>query len=252
VLSSPVLRGVPEGCTLPNRIRGSAGVLDLSDETSVERLSIMEAAEALGVTRDAVHKRIKRGTLEYEKGEDGRLYVYVDTSTSGLDKSVDEYKDESKAEVLERLIESQQDRIAFLEQELERRGDETTRLHQIVAGLTQAYAQLASSRVPELEAPREPQESPEGAAGPGSTEEAPPDIPEGADASKERPREDTSDGTGEVQEDPQRPSLSREDRGGLVRRARRNLPVLGDVGLIVLVLGVLGFVVYALLTGGSP
>ncbi len=62
--------------------------------------------------------------------------------------------------MLERLIEGQQDRIAFLEQELERRGDETTRLHQIVAGLTQANAQLAS-RVPELEAPQEPREYPE-------------------------------------------------------------------------------------------
>jgi predicted DNA-binding protein YlxM (UPF0122 family) len=223
----------------------------MSEEMSVERLSVMEAAEVLGVTRDAIHKRIKRGSLEYEKGEDGRLYVYVDTSTSELDESVAESKDESKVEVLERLIESQQDRIAFLEQELERRGDETTRLHQIVAGLTQANAQL-SSRVPELETPRAPRESPEGEAGPGSTEEAPPDVPEGADASKERPQADTSGGTGEVQEDPQRPSVSREDRGGLVRRARRNLPVLGDVGLIMLVLGVLGFVIYALLTGGSP
>jgi len=61
---------------------------------------------------------------------------------------------------LERLIEGQQDRIAFLERELERRGDETVRLHQIVAGLTQANAQLAA-RVPELEAPQEAAEAPE-------------------------------------------------------------------------------------------
>jgi hypothetical protein len=120
----------------------------------------MEAAEALGVTRDAIHKRIRRGTIEYEKGEDGRFYVYVDTSTSRVDQSAYESKDESKVEVLERLIEGQQDRIAFLERELERRGDETVRLHQIVAGLTQANAQLAA-RVPELEAPQEAAEAPE-------------------------------------------------------------------------------------------
>jgi predicted DNA-binding protein YlxM (UPF0122 family) len=127
---------------------------------SVERLSVMEAAEALGVTRDAIHKRIRRGTIEYEKGEDGRFYVYVDTSTSRVAQSAYESKDESKVEVLERLIEGQQDRIAFLERELERRGDETVRLHQIVAGLTQANAQLAA-RVPELEAPQEAAEAPE-------------------------------------------------------------------------------------------
>ena len=132
----------------------------MSEDMSVERLSVMEAAEALGVTRDAIHKRIRRGTIEYEKGEDGRFYVYVDISTSRVDQSAYESKDESKVEVLERLIEGQQDRIAFLERELERRGDETVRLHQIVAGLTQANAQLAA-RVPELEAPQEAAEAPE-------------------------------------------------------------------------------------------
>ena len=132
----------------------------MSEDMSVERLSVMEAAEALGVTRDAIHKRIRRGTIEYEKGEDGRFYVYVDTSTSRVDQSAYESKDESKVEVLERLIEGQQDRIAFLERELERRGDETVRLHQIVAGLTQANAQLAA-RVPELEAPQEVAEAAE-------------------------------------------------------------------------------------------
>jgi predicted DNA-binding protein YlxM (UPF0122 family) len=132
----------------------------VSEDMSVERLSVMEAAEALGVTRDAIHKRIRRGTIEYEKGEDGRFYVYVDTSTSRVDQSAHESKDESKVEVLERLIEGQQDRIAFLERELERRGDETVRLHQIVAGLTQANAQLAA-HVPELEAPQEAAEAAE-------------------------------------------------------------------------------------------
>ncbi len=132
----------------------------MSEEWSVERLSVAEAAEALGVTRDAIHKRIRRGTVEYEKGEDGRFYVYVDTSTLELDQSADKSKDESKVEVLERLIEGQEDRIAFLEREMERRGDETARLHQIVAGLTQANARLAS-RVPELEAPTEAPGAPE-------------------------------------------------------------------------------------------
>jgi hypothetical protein len=152
---------------------------------SVERLSVIEAAEALGVTRDAIHKRIRRGTIEYEKGEDGRFYVYVDTSTSRVDQSALESKGESKVEVLERLIEGQQDRIAFLERELERRGDETVRLHQIVAGLTQANAQLAA-RVPELEAPQEVAEASQ------TVEE-----PEKA----EQPRSST----GEAQEREQRP-----------------------------------------------
>ncbi len=133
----------------------------MSEEQSIERLSVAEAAQVLGVTRDAIHKRISRGSIEHEKGEDGRFYVYVDTSTPGLDMSTYMSKDESKVEALERLLENQQDRISFLERELERRGDETERLHQIVAGLTRATAEL-SARLPELEAPSKPPGAPEG------------------------------------------------------------------------------------------
>jgi hypothetical protein len=156
----------------------------VSEDVSVERLSVAEAAEALGVTRDAIHKRIRRGSVKHEKGEDGRFYVYVDASTPGLDESVDKSKVESKVEVLERLIEGQQDRIEFLERELERRGDETTRLHQIVGGLTQANARLAA-RVPELEAPASP-EARESSESPGATE-TPAPAPGGPQATAGRP-----------------------------------------------------------------
>jgi hypothetical protein len=125
----------------------------VSEDVSVERLPVAQAAEVLGVTPDAIHKRIDRGTIEYEKGEDGRFYVYVD-------KSVDTSKDESKVEALERLIANQEDRISFLERELERRGDEAERLHQIVAGLTRATAEL-SARLPELEAPPPQEQTPQ-------------------------------------------------------------------------------------------
>ena len=128
----------------------------MSEDVSVERLSVGEAARVLGVTRDAIHKRISRGSIDHEKGEDGRFYVYVDTSAPDLDTFTDKSVDESKVDALERILEHQQDRIAFLERELERRDDETERLHQIVAGLTRATAELAA-RLPELEAPASPE-----------------------------------------------------------------------------------------------
>jgi hypothetical protein len=144
----------------------------VSKEGSVERLSVAEAAEALGVTRDAIHKRIRRESIHYERGEDSRFYVYVDTSTSGLDTSVDESKDESKVEYLERLIEDQRDQIAYLRSELARRAEthleESRRKDSIIAALTQ--------RIPELEAPAppEPRESPTEGAGGADTVEARP------------------------------------------------------------------------------
>jgi hypothetical protein len=147
-------------------------VYAVSEDVSIERLSVAEAARALGVTRDAIHKRISRGSIDHEKGLDGRFYVYVDTSTSELEASADKSIDDSKVEALERLLENQQDRISFLERELERRGDETERLHQIVAGLTRATAEL-SARLPELEAPTEPSEPPETATAPPDEEPRP-------------------------------------------------------------------------------
>jgi len=104
------------------------------------------AAERLGVTRDAIHKRITRGTIEHEKGEDGRLYVYVDTSTTEADTSTDKSKDEVSVEVLERLI-------ARLEHDLEQANERDRENRRIIAMLT--------SRIPAIEAPQDAPESPE-------------------------------------------------------------------------------------------
>ena len=45
---------------------------------AIERLTVAQAAARLGVSQDAVRKRIKRGTIEYEQDQDGRLHVYLD------------------------------------------------------------------------------------------------------------------------------------------------------------------------------
>lgn len=133
----------------------------MSRDASKERLSVVKAAEALGVTRDAIHKRIRRGSIEHEKGEDGRLYVYIDTSTTYLDSSVDESKDTSTVESLERLIRSQQERIEDLREQLSSEREANRENRRIIAGLT--------SRIPQLEAPsegrEEAQESPENDVG---------------------------------------------------------------------------------------
>ena len=42
------------------------------------RVTIGEAASRLGVTEAAIRKRIQRGSLHKEMGEDGRVYVYLD------------------------------------------------------------------------------------------------------------------------------------------------------------------------------
>jgi hypothetical protein len=47
------------------------------------RLTLRQAAAALGVSESAVRKRVERGTLRSDKGADGRRYVYVDTVADG-------------------------------------------------------------------------------------------------------------------------------------------------------------------------
>src|SRR3712207_1103183 len=42
------------------------------------RVTIREAASRLGVTEAAIRKRIQRGSLHKEMGEDSRVYVYLD------------------------------------------------------------------------------------------------------------------------------------------------------------------------------
>ena len=37
-----------------------------------------EAADLLGVSKEAIRKRVVRGTLPSEVGEDGRRYVYIE------------------------------------------------------------------------------------------------------------------------------------------------------------------------------
>jgi hypothetical protein len=115
------------------------------------RFTVPEAARILGISPEAVRNRLSRGTLDSVK-ESGTVYVLIDRDMSlpQTDRP-DDIPGESNA-----LISEMRDRITFLERELERRGEESAELRRIIAALT--------SRIPEIEAPSEPQESPQTAA----------------------------------------------------------------------------------------
>jgi hypothetical protein len=57
------------------------------DQGSGSRVSVYEAADLLGVTVDAIRKRIQRGTIPHERHEDGRVYVVLDEARALQDKS---------------------------------------------------------------------------------------------------------------------------------------------------------------------
>lgn len=136
---------------------GEDATVDADRTPTRRRVKAPEAAEILGITEEAVRGRIKRGTLRSERTEEG-VFVLLDADQATDRSQPDDIQ--ARPDAREELVEDLRDRVAFLERELERRGDETERLHRIVAGLTQANAHLAA-RVPELEAPRSTPERPE-------------------------------------------------------------------------------------------
>jgi hypothetical protein len=153
------------------------------------RVTIREAASRLGVTEAAIRKRIQRGSLDKEMGEDGRVYVYLDL-----------YQDMShpKSQVdHEALVEELRDRVRFLERELDRRSVEAERYQHIVAGLATANANL-TDRLKELEAPAQEPAPPQEQRG------APETVVEEPESAKPR------SGTGGAQEATERPFTEEE------------------------------------------
>ena len=104
------------------------------------RLTVPEAAEALGVTADAVRGRIRRGILEAE-WEAGTVYDFLDLGES--DRREPSWTSRTPSDDQSELVAQLLDRVASLERQLERHWDETERLHQIVARLAQANADQA-------------------------------------------------------------------------------------------------------------
>jgi hypothetical protein len=141
------------------------------------RLTVARAADALGISAEAVRGRIRRKTLRTEK-DSGTVYVLPDRTDGDRTRPTGDRTAHPDALVLQ-----MQARIESLERQLMRHGDETERLHQIIAGLAQANAEQARTiRAIEAPASDEPtedaetvEEEPEGAeprSATGSTQEA--------------------------------------------------------------------------------
>jgi hypothetical protein len=112
----------------------------------LDRLTVAEAADALGISQDAVRKRIARRTISHDRDESGRVYVYLSPSETVHKTDQDAVQDDATKTVQDEYIRSLEDQIAFLRPELERKDT-------ILLNLT--------DRIPQLEAPSEPTEDAE-------------------------------------------------------------------------------------------
>jgi excisionase family DNA binding protein len=111
----------------------------MTSQATSRRLTVQEAAEALGTSVDAVRMRVRRGSLPSEKDPDGRVYVWVDFDSS---ETRPRLNGESAA-----LISAKDETIRVLSEQLEAEREAHKEARRIIAGLVQ--------RIPEIEAPSE-------------------------------------------------------------------------------------------------
>jgi hypothetical protein len=105
-------------------------------------VDVAEAARELGISTDAVRKRIARGSLETDR-PNGSVLVWLDDggTEAGREAQVDGGP----------LVESLRDQVAYLREIVATRDEEIRRRDVIISQLTQ--------RIPEIEAPA-PQPAP--------------------------------------------------------------------------------------------
>ena len=113
-----------------------------------------EAADALGITVDAVRSRIKRGTIEHER-KGVRVYVLlgVDESRPGYDQDTDQDTDQGGDQGTTAPEDRTAELIATLQEQLQAERQAHAEARRIIAGLVE--------RIPAIEAPQEASEASE-------------------------------------------------------------------------------------------
>lgn len=132
-----------------------------TDRPTGRRLSVPEAADALGISADAVRSRIKRGTLQTER-EGGRVFVVLGageataraqpTNAQGAtDPPTDQAADDLR------------EQVRYLREQLRREQDAHEQTRRLLGGALERIPAIEASEAPE--APRTPEtatEKPEG------------------------------------------------------------------------------------------
>lgn len=122
------------------------------------RVPLREAAQLLGVSKDALRQRIRRGTIRSEKGEDGRVYVYVDASTDAVQgaplKAPPPVGESAPGEMVDEL----RDRLRYVETQLQAEREAHAESRRL---LLAALEKIPPAIEPPSEQARERRESPE-------------------------------------------------------------------------------------------
>jgi hypothetical protein len=134
------------------------------DRQSRRRVAVDEAARHLGLTVDAIRKRVQRGQIDYEKDEAGRVRIILDEGETLQDESPDTAGQAAgaHADLVEELHRTNQ----LLREVIATRDEEIRRRDTIIMNMTEAMKALNPP------APEESSEARESDVSPGPTSES--------------------------------------------------------------------------------
>jgi hypothetical protein len=138
-----------------------------SKTPGMARYTVAEAADMLGITTGAVRNRLSRGTLPSTK-EDGTVYVLLPADMSrDAERDADDTPPGMPHDEPDVLTSELRDRLRYVEGQLEAERQAHAEARRIIAGLVE--------RIPAIEAPSEPRESPETPSEPRPSTTGPPE-----------------------------------------------------------------------------
>jgi len=105
---------------------------DNQPDTRPETVDSHQASQFLGITEDAIRKRITRGTLEGYK-EDGRWYVRLPNSNQNHRTTDPNRPEIDQTEGKDLAITAMEGRIASLETQLATKDQQIDQLHHLLA-----------------------------------------------------------------------------------------------------------------------
>ncbi len=129
----------------------------------MDRVSVAEAAQRLGISKDAVRQRLRRHTIEYERDDQGNVYVLLspERTTQDAGANAGAYSiDDVRA-----LVDALQNQIDQLGRQLDDANEANRENRRLLAA--------ALERIPALEASQETRDAPENAAEPRPSTETP-------------------------------------------------------------------------------
>src|SRR5215213_1533563 len=139
---------------------------------SGNRVSVYQAAEVMGLTVDAIRKRVSRGTIPHERDEDGRVWILLDTDQDATSKVQDADQPPSDSSA---LISAKDETIATLREQLESERQAHAEARRL---LLEALTKIPAA----IEAPSESRETPDSP----SPAHTPTDAGEGPQTVQER------------------------------------------------------------------